>query len=129
MMLSRWARAACDQREIRKERLAKRRLVWVEAIMIEEITAHFPNFAELLVGITVEGLELARVDEGVIVVVHVVVTVPSAATPARLDPLSSLYSIPPEYLELNAPSSPCSYAFVEFRSSRDAEDAYYDMYA
>ena len=72
MMLSRWARAACDQREIRKERLAKRRLVWVEAIMIEEITAHFPNFAELLVGITVEGLELARVDEGVIVVVHVV---------------------------------------------------------
>ena len=71
-MLSRWARAACDQREIRKERLAKRRLVWVEAIMIEEITAHFPNFAELLVGITVEGLELARVDEGVIVVVHVV---------------------------------------------------------
>ena len=40
--------------------------------MIEEITAHFPNFAELLVGITVEGLELARVDEGVIVVVHVV---------------------------------------------------------
>lgn len=52
--------------------MAKRRLIWVEATSIEEITAHFPDFAELLVGVTAEGLKLARVDEGVIVIVHLI---------------------------------------------------------
>lgn len=52
-----------------------RSLIRIEAAIIEEIAAHFPDFAELLVCVAVEGVELARVDERVVVVVHVVVVV------------------------------------------------------
>ena len=52
--------------------MANRGLIRVEAASIEEITAHFPNFAEFLIGVTVESLEAAGIDEGVIVIVHVI---------------------------------------------------------
>ena len=54
--------------------MANGRLVRVVAGIVEEIAAHFADFAELLIGVASERLKLPRVNEGV-VVIHIVFVV------------------------------------------------------
>lgn len=54
------------------ERQRKRCLVRGVTVVIDEIAAHPANLAQLLVLIPVERLECVGIDEGVVVVFHVV---------------------------------------------------------